>query len=205
MHIDPTPIPGVLVLTPHRRPDERGEFVEAIRFDELERATGTAFRTAQVNHSVSRRDTLRGIHGVTVPPGQEKLVSCVRGAVRDVVVDLRAGSPTFGRHHVTHLDPRAGRSIRVPDGVGHGFLSLADDSCVTYQLSAAHVPGTQVDVDPWDPLLDIPWGIDPGSAIMSTKDRTARSVGDALAAGLLVAWRDDAIRPRTEAPRCPRT
>jgi NDP-hexose 5-epimerase len=81
---------------------------------------------------------------VAVPPGQAKYVTCVRGALRGIVVDLRVGSPAFGAHHVTLLDAESGRCMYVPEGVGHGFLSLTDDACICYVVSTPYVPGTQV-------------------------------------------------------------
>src|SRR5690349_11095671 len=91
-------IPGAYVITPDHLADDRGSFYESLRCDELERATGIPFRPRQINYSVSKRHTLRGIHSVSIPPGQAKFVTCVRGALRDIVVDLRVGSPTFGMH-----------------------------------------------------------------------------------------------------------
>jgi len=187
MHITETAVPGAYLLTPTVLTDERGAFHEAVRTAELERVTGQPFRPEQVNYSTSRRNTLRGIHSVTVPPGQAKLVTCVRGAVRDVVVDLRPGSPAFLRHDCNLLDPVTARSVYVPEGVGHGFLTLTDDTCVCYVLSTAHVPGTQIDIDPLDPDLALPWQFtDP--PLMSPKDAAARSVAESLDAGLLMPW-----------------
>ncbi|MFE1103484.1 dTDP-4-dehydrorhamnose 3,5-epimerase family protein [Nocardiopsis alba] len=187
--ISRTAIPGVLIFDPARIPDERGVFYEGIRTEDVEAAGEAPFRPHQINYSVSRRNTLRGVHSVTVPPGQAKLVTCVRGAVRDIVVDLRIGSPTFGEHHVTSLDEASGRSVYVPPGVGHGFLSLADDTCICYVLSTAHVQGTQVDVDPLDPELALPWGFTE-QPLMSEKDARANGVAEAAAAGLLPLWEE---------------
>lgn len=194
MQIERTGVPGVVVLTPDKIVDDRGEFFEGLRTADLEAAAGRPFRPAQVNYSTSRRNTLRGIHGVTFPPGQAKLVSCVRGAARDVVVDLRLGSPTFGAHHSTRLDPSSARAVFVPEGVGHGFLTLADDTCICYVLSTEHVPGTQVDVDPFDPALGLPWGATE-PVHLSDKDRTAQSVAEAADAGLLTTWRPHGAAP----------
>ncbi|WP_285729459.1 dTDP-4-dehydrorhamnose 3,5-epimerase family protein [Nocardiopsis sp. ATB16-24] len=187
--ISRTAVPGVLVFDPVRILDERGSFHEGMRVDSVESASGVPFHPRQINFSVSRNNTLRGIHSVTVPPGQAKYVTCVRGAIRDIVVDLRIGSPTFGAYHVTSLDAESGRSVYVPPGVGHGFLSLADDSCVCYVLSTAHVQGTQVDIDPLDPELDLPWGFTE-PPLMSEKDAQAGGVAEAAAAGLLARWED---------------
>ncbi|WP_217545763.1 dTDP-4-dehydrorhamnose 3,5-epimerase family protein [Streptomyces sp. GbtcB6] len=184
-------VPGAFVFTPRQIRDERGAFFEALRCDRVEAVTGRPFRPEQINYSVSRRNTLRGIHGVSVPPGQAKYVTCVRGALRDVVVDLRVGSPTFGRHHVTLLDAGSGRSVYVPEGVGHGFLTLTDDACICYVVSTRYVPGTQIDINPLDSDLALPWGFTE-PPLMSEKDAQAQGMREALAAGLLAKWRDAA-------------
>nr|AGO50619.1 NDP-hexose 3, 5-epimerase [Streptomyces lusitanus] len=155
-----------------------------MRGDLLEKATGVPFRPRQINYSVSRRHTLRGIHSVRIPPGQAKYVTCVRGALRDIVVDLRIGSPTFGEHRVNVLDADSGRSVYVPEGVGHGFLALTDDACICYVVSSTHVPGTQIDINPLDPDLGLPWDC-PEPPLISDKDAKAPTVAEAVRAGLL--------------------
>ncbi|MFF8971306.1 dTDP-4-dehydrorhamnose 3,5-epimerase family protein [Streptomyces sp. NPDC014995] len=182
-------VPGAFVFTPKQIRDERGAFFEALRCDRVEAVTGRPFRPEQINYSVSRRNTLRGLHGVAVPPGQAKYVTCVRGALRDIVVDLRVGSPTFGAHDVTLLDADSGRCVYVPEGVGHGFLSLTDDACICYVVSTPYVPGTQIDINPLDPDLALPWGFGE-PPLMSEKDARAPGVQTALASGLLANWHD---------------
>ncbi|MFG2296198.1 dTDP-4-dehydrorhamnose 3,5-epimerase family protein [Streptomyces sp. NPDC048603] len=184
MRIEEMSIPGTYLITPRHLRDERGSFYEALRTDELERVAGIPFQPRQINYSVSKRHTLRGIHSVSIPPGQAKLVTCVRGALRDIVVDLRVGSPTFGRHQVSELDAASGRSVYVPEGVGHGFLALTDDACICYVVSSTFVPGTQIDINPLDPDLDLPWNC-PSEPLISEKDANAPSVAEALAAGIL--------------------
>ncbi|MFF4442367.1 dTDP-4-dehydrorhamnose 3,5-epimerase family protein [Streptomyces sp. NPDC001621] len=189
MDVVETRVPGAFVFTPRQIRDERGSFFEAFRHDLVEEVTGRPFRPEQINYSISARNTLRGIHSVTVPPGQAKYVACLRGAVRDIVVDLRVGSPAFGTHQVSSLDAGSGRCVYVPEGVGHGFLALTDDTCVSYVVSTRYVPGTQVDIDPLDPCLALPWGLrEP--PLMSEKDAKAPGVRAALAAGLLAHWHD---------------
>ncbi|MER7850389.1 dTDP-4-dehydrorhamnose 3,5-epimerase family protein [Kitasatospora sp. NPDC096077] len=188
MQIAETGIPGVYVVEPKLLVDERGSFFESVRTEELGRIVGEPFVPRQINYSVSRRNTLRGLHSVTIPPGQAKFVSCVRGALRDFVVDLRVGSPTFGRYESNLLDDATGRAVYIPEGVAHGFLALTDDSCICYVLSSAHVPGTQIDIDPLDPDLAIPWGFTE-LPVISPKDRSAPSLADALSAGTLAEWR----------------
>ncbi|MCQ9184198.1 dTDP-4-dehydrorhamnose 3,5-epimerase family protein [Streptomyces sp. IBSBF 2953] len=184
MRFDELSVPGAYVITPDIHPDPRGDFFESLRVDLLEDVLGHAFRPLQVNCSTSRRNTLRGIHSVTSPPGQAKYVTCVRGSVRDIVVDLRPGSPAFGSHAVNVLDAASGRAVYVPEGVGHGFLTLADDSCVCYVLDSVYVPGTQIDVDPLDPDLALPWGFDL-PPVLSEKDASAQSLKEALDSGIL--------------------
>lgn len=183
-------IPGAFRITPHHIRDGRGSFYEALRVDDLEKELGRSFTPKQINYSVSRRNTLRGIHSVTSPPGQAKLVTSVRGVLRDILVDLRIGSPTYGRHVSNVLDADAGVSVFVPEGVGHGFLTLTDDACICYVLSTAHVPGTQVDINPLDPELDLPWGFTE-PPLMSDKDASAPTVAEALRAGLLTPWQGE--------------
>jgi NDP-hexose 3,5-(Or5-) epimerase len=187
VRIDELDVPGTFTVTPNQISDDRGTFYESLRTDEFERVTGRSFEPRQINYSVSRRNTLRGIHSVTVPPGQAKFVTCVRGALRDFVVDLRVGSPTFGRSASNVLDAGSGVSVYVPEGVGHGFLTLTDDATICYVLSSVYVPGTQIDIDPLDPDLALPWGYTQ-PPLMSPKDAGARSLKDTAAAGLLAEW-----------------
>src|SRR3954453_2048140 len=104
MDVVETRVPGAFLFTPRQFRDERGAFFEALRCDEVEAVTGRPFRPEQINYAVSRWNPLRGVHSVPLPPGQAKYVTCVRGAVRDIIVDLRVGSPTFGGYDVTRLD-----------------------------------------------------------------------------------------------------
>ncbi|MDT0270824.1 dTDP-4-dehydrorhamnose 3,5-epimerase family protein [Streptomyces sp. DSM 44915] len=189
MRVERTVIPGARVVTPHHHVDERGELFESLRTDLLARDLGRPFAPRQITYSTSRRNTLRGLHSVAAPPGQAKYVTCVRGALRDIIVDLRVGSPAWGRHHVTELDAASGRSVFIPEGVAHGFLALTDDTRVCYVLSTVHVPGTQIDIDPLDPELALPWGFTE-PPLMSEKDAGARSLAATRAAGLLARWGD---------------
>jgi NDP-hexose 3,5-(Or5-) epimerase len=185
-------IPGAFVIEPNQLRDERGAFFESLRTDAFERASGVSFTPRQINYSVSRRNTLRGIHSVALPPGQAKYVCCVRGALRDVVVDLRVGSPTFGAYESNLLDADSGRCVYVPEGVGHGFLTLTDDSCICYVLSTVFVPNTQIDINPLDPDLALPWGFTE-TPLLSGKDASAPGLAEALSAGVLARWSD--VRP----------
>ena len=176
-------------ITPERHLDRRGYFSEAFRSDALSEVIGFPFVVGQANYSGSRRNTVRGIHGTTVPPGQAKLVTCVRGAVLDVVVDLRVGSPTFGAYDVTRQDQDSGISVYLADGLGHAFLALTDDACMNYLCSENYVPGTMIEINPLDPDIGIPWGLTE-APIMSDKDAGAPGLAAAAASGRLPTYED---------------
>jgi dTDP-4-dehydrorhamnose 3,5-epimerase len=143
----------------------------------------------QANCSVSRRGSLRGVHFADVPPGQAKYVTCLRGSVIDVVVDIRTGSPTFGRSAVNRLDDRTRRAVYLAEGLGHGFLALSDEAVVVYLASEPYVPDREHGVHPLDPALGIEWprGIEP---VLSPKDAAAPSLAEAERAGLLPSYAD---------------
>ncbi|MEW1956740.1 dTDP-4-dehydrorhamnose 3,5-epimerase family protein [Kineococcus sp. NPDC059986] len=188
MEIEETAVRDAYRLRPHRLDDGRGWFGEVLRTDVLARGTGHAFRAEQVNCSVSRRGTLRGLHGVTSPPGQAKVVRCNRGRLFDVVVDVRPGSPTWGRVAGTVLEA-GGDAVFVAEGLAHGFLALDDDTEVMYLCSTTYVPGSQVDIDPFDETLAVPWPVLPdGPPVLSAKDAAAPSLAAVHAAGRLVEY-----------------
>ncbi|MEV4053680.1 dTDP-4-dehydrorhamnose 3,5-epimerase family protein [Amycolatopsis sp. NPDC049688] len=187
MEIFRLPIPDTLLIVPRRLTDLRGCFYESFKFDALSAMTGREFRLRQVNNSVSKRNVIRGIHSVVLPPGQAKIVSCVRGAVQDFVVDLRLGSPAFGEYCENRLDAESGESVFIAEGMGHAFLTLTDDTCVSYLCSSEFAPGTQIDLNPFDPGVGLPWK--PASEpTVSEKDAAAPTVREAAARGLLPTY-----------------
>src|SRR5436190_226396 len=123
----PLSIAGAWLFTPAVHRDSRGAFLEWFREADFTAATGHALRLAQANESVSARGVVRGIHFADVPPGQAKYVSCIRGAVVDVVVDIRVGSPTFGECETVRLDGEGKQAVYVAEGLGHCFMALEDD------------------------------------------------------------------------------
>lgn len=187
MRISELAIPDAYLIVPEPIVDSRGVFYEAIRGEALRRITGHELAIRQVNYSVSRRNTVRGIHGTTLPPGQAKLVTCVRGAALDIAVDIRVGSPTFGHYAVTRQDAGSGTAVYLPDGIGHAFQALTDDTCMCYLCSEEYVPGTMIDIDALDPDLALPWELT-GPAIRSIKDAAAPALSEAAAAGLLPTY-----------------
>lgn len=152
--------------------------------------TGHDLALAQANCSVSAAGVLRGVHYADVPPGQAKYVFCAAGAVLDVVVDLRVGSPTFGRWDSVLLDDVDRRAVYLSEGLGHAFLSLADGSTVVYLCSQGYAPDREHGVHPLDPELGIDWpttGRDgqPLEFTLSGKDEQAPTLQQALEAGAL--------------------
>ncbi|WP_380278753.1 dTDP-4-dehydrorhamnose 3,5-epimerase family protein [Kitasatospora purpeofusca] len=176
-------VPGALEITPKQLGDPRGMFMEWYRFDMLSEAVGHPLRLAQGNLSISARGVVRGIHFADVPPGQAKYVSCVRGAVLDVVVDLRVGSPTFGTWELVRLDDVERKSLYVCEGLGHGFCALTDGAALSYICSQTYNPVGEHGVHPLDPDLGIRWPVE--EPRLSAKDGVAPSLAEAIAGGLL--------------------
>jgi dTDP-4-dehydrorhamnose 3,5-epimerase len=171
-----------LDLVPHG--DPRGRFTEWYRADVLAGATGFGLTLAQANHSVSARGVLRGVHYALVPPGQAKYVYCPSGRVLDVIVDIRVGSPTFGVHDAVVLDSDEPRAVYLAEGLGHAFVSLADNSSVTYLVSSGYAPDREFGINPMDAELDLPWPKDIEFSF-SAKDQAAPSLAEAKEKGLL--------------------
>jgi NDP-hexose 3,5-(Or5-) epimerase len=196
MAIEEMKVQDAFRIIPSSLPDNRGYFFEAWRSSELTAASGQTFTVRQVNYSVSRRNTLRGIHGTTLPPGQAKLVTCVRGAALDVVVDLRVGSPTFGMFDTTLQEAGSGIGVYLADGLGHAFLALTDDTCMNYLCSEEYVPGTMVDIQALDPEIGIDWNTrEP--FIRSEKDTDAPTLAEAVRQGLLPTYEQAKASYRT--------
>ncbi|MEV6663997.1 dTDP-4-dehydrorhamnose 3,5-epimerase [Streptomyces nigra] len=189
----PLGIDGAWVLEPQLFEDDRGTFHEWYRGGEFREATGHDLALAQANCSVSRRGVLRGLHYADVPPGQAKYVTCVRGAVLDVVADIRVGSPTFGQWEAVRLDDDGRRAVFLAEGLGHAFMALTDDATVVYLCSTGYDPRREHSVDALDPALGITWpdGLTP---VLSPKDARAPSLAEAQEAGLLPLY--EACRAR---------
>ncbi|MFF8861082.1 dTDP-4-dehydrorhamnose 3,5-epimerase [Streptomyces sp. NPDC015139] len=177
------------VLEPRVFPDERGSFHEWYRGAEFREATGYDLELAQANMSVSARGVLRGIHFADVPPGQAKYVTCVRGAVLDVVVDIRVGSPTYARWEAVRLDDESRRAVFLAEGLGHAFMALTDDAAVVYLCSAGYAPQREHGLHPLDPQLGIAWpeGVEP---VLSAKDTEAPTLAEAEQSGLLPTYKE---------------
>ena len=180
-------VPGAWEITPTVHTDARGAFFEWFADREFRGFAGHGLDVAQANCSVSAAGVLRGLHFSELPPSQAKYVTCLHGAVLDVVVDLRVGSPTFMTWDATLLDDRDHRSVYLSEGLGHALLSLHDGSTVLYLCSSGYRPGREHTIDPLDPALGIEWPFD-GELVLSERDAAAPSLAEVQSAGLLPAW-----------------
>jgi dTDP-4-dehydrorhamnose 3,5-epimerase len=181
-------VPGAWEITPKQHTDDRGVFFEWFTDAGFRAFARHRLDLRQANCSVSAAGVLRGLHFAQLPPSQAKYVTCVRGAVFDVAVDIRVGSPTFGQWDSVLLDDRDRRSIYLSEGLAHGFLALQDDSTVMYMCSAGYDPDREHTIRATDPALGIDW---PGTGnVLSDRDAEAPTLDEVKAAGLLPTWDD---------------
>ncbi len=178
------PIAGAWVFEPTVFPDARGMFVAPFQGAAFREALGFDLTVAQTNHSVSARGVVRGVHFADVPPGQAKYVHCPRGALLDVVVDVRVGSPTFGAFEAVELDGRSCRAVYLAEGLGHAFMALEDDTVMAYLCSTPYNPAAERVVSPLDPALGLPWPADL-EPVLSEKDAAAPTLAQAAGRGML--------------------
>lgn len=176
-------------FTPRTFPDNRGLFVAPFQEPAFLEAVGHPLRMAQTNHSISRRGTIRGIHFADTPPGQAKYVYCPQGALLDVIVDLRVGSPTFGQWDAVRLDTVDFRAVYVAEGLGHAFIALEENTAMSYLCSEGYRPGAEHGITPLDASLNLPWPSDI-EPILSEKDTSAPTLAQALEQGLLPNYED---------------
>jgi dTDP-4-dehydrorhamnose 3,5-epimerase len=187
MQIRELSVPDAYEITPVQHRDDRGVFLEWFKDEAFAKAVGHRLDLKQANISVSSRGTVRGIHFAEVPPGQAKYVTCVSGAILDIAVDVRVGSPTFGRWDSVLLDDADRRAIYLAEGLGHVFMALTDGSVVSYVCSEGYNPAREHGVHPLDPALDIRWpsDVDP---LLSPKDAAAPTLAEAEKIGLLPSY-----------------
>ncbi len=169
--------------------------MESFKESTFVEAVGRPFDLKQMNISVSRAGTVRGIHFADVPPGQAKYVQCFEGRILDVVVDIRVGSPTFGQWDAVELDDQTRQGLFIGEGLGHAFCALTDSVTVGYLCSEPYAPTREHGIHPLDPDLALPWP-DGAESVLSPKDAAAPTLEQAAAAGMLpsyaecTAWTD---------------
>ena len=182
MGFSKTEIEGVYLFEPKVFEDERGSFHEAFRRDTTLEQTGFDFEVAQVNTSISSKGVLRGIHFKKYPPGQAKFVSVNQGSIIDVAIDLRKSSPTFGEYQVFELSSENNKSLLLGYGIGHAFLSIEDNTRVSYLCDSVFEPEIEFGISPleasvdWEELAK-PFGIE--RFVISEKDRKALLLSEA--------------------------
>jgi len=170
MNIIQTEIPGVVVLEPRVFGDSRGYFFESWKKEEYARA-GIDCEFVQDNESMSSFGVLRGLHWQSAPYTQAKLVRAIQGAVLDVAVDIRRGSPTYGRHVAVELSGENKRQLFIPRGFAHGFAVLSSQAIFAYKCDRPYMPSAERGMRFDDPALGIDWRVKPESWNLSEKDR----------------------------------
>jgi dTDP-4-dehydrorhamnose 3,5-epimerase len=191
MEVRELKVPGAWEITPKIHGDSRGMFFEWLTDHGFKDFAGHELNVQQANCSVSAAGVLRGLHFAQLPPSQAKYVTCVRGAVFDVVVDIRVGSPTFGQWDSVLLDDSDRRTIYLSEGLGHGFLALQDNSTVMYLCSSEYSPQREHTICATDPALGIDWPLVDGAApSLSDRDAAAPGFEEVRAAGLLPTWEE---------------
>jgi dTDP-4-dehydrorhamnose 3,5-epimerase len=167
VQVTPLAISGAWLFEPAKHEGDRGVFLEWLRRDLLEQHVGHRLDLHQANWSTSMAGALRGVHFAEIPPGQAKYIVCVHGAILDVVLDVRVGSPTYGQWDSILLDDQNKRAVYIAEGLGHGFMALTEGATVVY-LCSAPAPGREHGIHPLDPALAIAW---PGLAQPASRSR----------------------------------
>ncbi|MCL7743678.1 dTDP-4-dehydrorhamnose 3,5-epimerase [Guyparkeria hydrothermalis] len=177
----PLAIPEVLLIEPRVFGDERGFFYESYNQKAFDAAVGYPVTFVQDNHSRSVKGTLRGLHYQLPPHAQGKLVRVTAGEVFDVAVDIREGSPTFGQWVGETLSAENKRQLWIPPGFAHGFLVTSDVAEFQYKCTDFYAPDCEACIRWDDPTLDIHWGVDNPSPLLSEKDRQGKTLHQAQA------------------------
>jgi dTDP-4-dehydrorhamnose 3,5-epimerase len=172
-------IPGVWLAKSFVHFDQRGSFFEWFKAEDFRQKTGIEFNTRQSNCSMSQKNVVRGLHFSRAKSGQAKLVTCVQGSIVDTIVDLRKSSKTFLQTIQVSLDGEKGYSIYIPDGFGHGFRSLEENTKVIYNLTSQYDPSTEFTLNIFDQKFNFGWDIN--SSTLSQRDSEAMQLEDMYA------------------------
>ena len=191
MNLTPLGIEGAWLADSPVWSDDRGFFREWFKYEDIKSATGRDFGIEQANISLSSAGTLRGIHYSIAPRGQAKWITCVVGSIRDVIVDIRPDSQTFGKWIEVILTGDSGQAVFISEGLGHGFVALEDNTAVAYLLSTPFSPTDEFEINPLDEEIGINWGRDFGTLKISEKDKKAPSLLEQLAEGQLPRRREN--------------
>ena len=176
MKLTPLGIEGVWLAESPVWSDDRGFFREWFKSEDIKNEAGRDFGIEQANISLSSRGTLRGIHYSIAPRGQAKWITCVAGSIKDVIVDIRPDSKSFGRWIEVELRGDSGKAVLINEGLGHGFLALEDNTAVVYLVSTPFSPTHEYEINPLDEQIGIKWGMGNQDLRISEKDLSAPSL-----------------------------
>jgi len=183
MKATPLSIDGSWKIEFKRFDDNRGFFYESFKEEDFKIHIGRDFKIKQTNTSSSTKGSVRGIHFAMVPPSQAKLVQCQRGSIRDYVIDIRVGSPTFGKFEVVELSESSASAVFIEEGLAHAFVALENHTVVTYYVTEKYNPEREKGINPFDKTLNVKW---PDlELILSEKDKSAISLDEAKSQGIL--------------------
>jgi dTDP-4-dehydrorhamnose 3,5-epimerase len=185
MKLTPLGIEGVWLAESPVWSDDRGFFREWFKSEDIKKETGRDFGIEQANISLSSRGTLRGIHYSVAPRGQAKWITCVAGSIKDVIVDIRPDSKSFGQWIEVELRGDSGKAVLISEGLGHGFLALEDNTAVAYLVSTPFLPTHEYEINPLDEKIAINWGMEISELKISDKDKNAPTLAERLAVGKL--------------------
>jgi dTDP-4-dehydrorhamnose 3,5-epimerase len=186
MKAQPLKISGSWKIEFQKFDDNRGFFYESFKEEDFKKLIGRNLNIKQTNTSSSSKGSVRGIHYALVPPSQAKLVQCQRGSIKDYVIDIRVGSPTFGQFEEIELDENSASAVFIEEGLAHAFVALENQTVVTYFVTEKYNPEREKGINPFDKTLNVKW---PDlELILSEKDKQAITIEEAKNQGLLPSF-----------------
>jgi len=183
MKLQETNIKGVVILEPEVHGDHRGYFLESYNKSTLQKFE-LEYNFIQDNESFSSRGVLRGLHYQVGQYSQAKLVRVISGEVRDIVVDIREGSPTYGEHVSVNLSGENKRQLMIPRGIAHGFIVLSETATFCYKCDNVYNKNSEASISPLCPKLNLEWGIGEEDILLSDKDREGALFGEHTLSGI---------------------
>jgi dTDP-4-dehydrorhamnose 3,5-epimerase len=186
MKATPLSIDGSWKIEFERFDDNRGFFYESFKDEDFKTNIGRNFNIKQTNTSSSSKGSVRGIHFAMIPPSQAKLIQCQRGSIKDFVIDIRTGSPTFGKFEVIELSENSASAVFIEEGLAHAFVALENNTVVTYYVTEKYNPEREKGINPFDKTLNIKW---PDlELVLSEKDKKASTLEELNVDGLLPSY-----------------
>jgi dTDP-4-dehydrorhamnose 3,5-epimerase len=186
MKAQPLKISGSWKIDFQKFDDNRGFFYESFKEEDFKKLIGRNLNIKQTNTSSSSKGSVRGIHYALVPPSQAKLVQCQRGSIKDYVIDIRVGSPTFGQFEEIELNENSASAVFIEEGLAHAFVALENQTVVTYFVTEKYNPEREKGINPFDKTLNVQW---PDlELVLSEKDKQAISLEEAKNQGLLPSF-----------------